>query len=184
MSQNGSFFFDRFELRPFARALLAGNQPVPLGARAFDILLALLQRAGHTLSKRELLDSVWPDMVVEEANLQKQVCTLRGVLGDGIIATIPRRGYRLIAPVRFVAQADTERVSGGELNTDVGADRGDQHALARALSDPQTSVMLIVIDGRSRLPPDLANLLSAVLSARPQTPVLLPNGSRLSHFTP
>lgn len=73
-------------------------------ARAFDVLLALVERAGQTVEKDELLRIVWPDAVVEEANLTQQVFTIRRLLGAapgdaGYIVTVPRRGYRFAVPV-------------------------------------------------------------------------------------
>lgn len=70
-----------------------------LGARAFDVLLALSNRAGELVAKNELMDIVWPEVVVEENNLQVQISTLRKLLGPEIIATIPGRGYRFTARV-------------------------------------------------------------------------------------
>src|SRR5690349_10957202 len=86
--------FGRFELRPHERQLLVDGLPAPLGARAFDVLLTLARRPGELVSKHELLDAVWPDLVVEESNLHVQVSTLRKLLGPEPIATIPGRGYR------------------------------------------------------------------------------------------
>ena len=88
-----------FELQPRERRLLVDGSPANLGARAFDLLLALVDRAGTLVSKNELLDLVWPGLVVEEANLSVQVSSLRKVLGGEIIATIPGRGYRFTAPL-------------------------------------------------------------------------------------
>ena len=65
-----------------------------LGARAFDVLLALIERRERLVTKDELLDLVWPGLVVEENNLQVQVSTLRKVLGANAISTIPARGYQ------------------------------------------------------------------------------------------
>jgi predicted ATPase/DNA-binding winged helix-turn-helix (wHTH) protein len=95
--------FDRFELQPPERRLLAAGQPVPLGARAFDVLLVLVQRAGSLVSKAELLDTVWAGLVVEEANLTVQVSSLRKVLGGELIATIPGRGYRFTGRIEAAA---------------------------------------------------------------------------------
>ena len=89
-----SMRFANFELQPHERRLLAAGKPVPLGARAFDVLLALAARAGQLVTKHELLDLVWPGLVVDENNLATQVSNLRKVLGGEIIATIPGRGYR------------------------------------------------------------------------------------------
>ena len=95
--------FGGFELQPERRRLLQGGNPVALGARAFDVLLALAERCDRIVTKAELLDLVWPGLVVEENNLQVQISTLRKLLGPGAISTIPGRGYR------FVASADVER---------------------------------------------------------------------------
>lgn len=86
--------FGRIEVRPAQRQLLVDMQPVPLGARAFDLLLTLIEHRDRVVSKNELLDLVWPGLVVEENNLQVQVSTLRKVLGPKAIATVPGRGYR------------------------------------------------------------------------------------------
>src|SRR5438477_10884073 len=91
--------FGRFELRPGEGALLADGVPVALGARAFDLLVALANRAGTLIAKDELLATVWPGVVVEENNLQVQVSTLRKILGNRAIATLPGRGYRFTLPV-------------------------------------------------------------------------------------
>ena len=89
--------FGRFELHPDSRQLLVDGRPAFLGARAFDVLLALAGRRERVVSKNELLDLVWPGLVVEENNLQVQVSTLRKILGPQTIATIPGRGYRFTA---------------------------------------------------------------------------------------
>jgi non-specific serine/threonine protein kinase len=89
-----SYRFGQFELRPVTRELLADGQPVALGARAFDVLHALIERRERLVTKEELLDLVWPGVVVEENNLQVQVSVLRKILGPSAIATIPGRGYR------------------------------------------------------------------------------------------
>jgi predicted ATPase/DNA-binding winged helix-turn-helix (wHTH) protein len=91
--------FGRFELRPGERTLTAEGVPVALGARAFDLLAALVERPGALVTKDELLAIVWPGLVVEENNLQVQVSTLRKVLGPDALATIPGRGYRFRLPV-------------------------------------------------------------------------------------
>jgi predicted ATPase/DNA-binding winged helix-turn-helix (wHTH) protein len=89
--------FGRFELRPRERRLLVDGAATDLGARALDMLIALAERAGRLVSKDELLNIVWPGLVVEENNLQKQVSTLRKVLGPDVIVTIPGRGYQFVA---------------------------------------------------------------------------------------
>jgi DNA-binding winged helix-turn-helix (wHTH) protein len=90
---------ERFELRPSERLLLRSGEPIRIGGRAFDMLLALAERADRVVGKRELMDVVWPRLVVEENNLQAQIVALRKLLGPAAIATVPGRGYRLTLAV-------------------------------------------------------------------------------------
>src|SRR5271154_1747723 len=97
--------FGPFRLVAAQRLLLEGARPVRLGGRAFDILTALVERAGEGVSKEELIARVWPAMSVEEANLKIQVSALRRALGDGqgdnrYVATVVGRGYNFVAPIR------------------------------------------------------------------------------------
>jgi len=94
------YHFDRFEVRPAERQLLVGGTPAAVGARAFDLLLCLLANRDRVMSKGELLELVWPGLVVEENNLSVQVSALRKLLGTKAIATIPGRGYRFSLGIR------------------------------------------------------------------------------------
>jgi TolB-like protein/Flp pilus assembly protein TadD len=91
--------FSHFVLRTRERQLLADGKPVTLGARAFDVLCALVERAGELVSKTELFELVWPGLIVEENNLQVHISTLRKLLGPELIATVPGRGYRFTGSV-------------------------------------------------------------------------------------
>ncbi len=92
--------FGRFELQPAERRLLADGQPASVGSRALDVLLTLVERAGRLVTKDELLELVWPHLVVEENNLQSQVSWLRKILGAEAIATVQGKGYRFTLPVQ------------------------------------------------------------------------------------
>jgi len=94
VTASGTYRFVGFELRPRERMLLQDGKRAVVGPRAFDLLVALVERAGSLVTKDELLERVWPRLVVEENNLQVQVSALRKVLGTDAIATIPGRGYR------------------------------------------------------------------------------------------
>ncbi|HEU5295083.1 MAG TPA: winged helix-turn-helix domain-containing protein [Burkholderiaceae bacterium] len=96
--------FDRFEIRPAERQLLIDGEAAALGARAFDVLLALLERRERVVPKSELFDLVWPDTVVEENNLAVHVSALRRLLGRAAIVTVPGRGYRFTAPLHDSAE--------------------------------------------------------------------------------
>jgi predicted ATPase/DNA-binding winged helix-turn-helix (wHTH) protein len=89
--------FEGFVVEPERRRLLIDGEPARVGARAFDILLALIERRERVVGKRELLDLVWPGVTVEEGNLQVHIFALRKLLGAGAIATVPGRGYRFAA---------------------------------------------------------------------------------------
>jgi DNA-binding winged helix-turn-helix (wHTH) protein len=91
--------FGRFELLPAQRRLLADGVSATLGSRAFDVLVALIERRAEVLTKDELLERVWPGLVVEQANVQVQVSALRKVIGADAVATVQRRGYQFVAPV-------------------------------------------------------------------------------------
>src|SRR5689334_15548544 len=99
---DGAISFGPFRLLAGQRLLLDGQKPVRLGSRAFDILTALLERAGEVVGKEELIARAWPRTFVEESNLKIQVSALRRALGDGqgghrYIVTVPGRGYNFVA---------------------------------------------------------------------------------------
>ena len=91
-----SYRFGQFELQPGERRWLAAGVPVAVEPRAFDVLVALVERAGHLVTKEELFRLVWPKLIVEENNLQVQVSALRKILGPAAIVTVPGQGYRLV----------------------------------------------------------------------------------------
>lgn len=94
MTPGPSLTFDRFEVSPAKRTLVVDGAPAHVGARAFDLLLALIERRDRVVSKNELLDLVWPGLVVEENNLSVQISVLRKLLGAQAIITVVGRGYR------------------------------------------------------------------------------------------
>ena len=98
------FKFDDFVLIPGERLLMRDGEILPLAPKAFDLLVALVRRNGHLVSKDELLQEVWPGRFVEEVNLSVNVSTVRKALGrnpDGtaLIQTVSKGGYRFVAPV-------------------------------------------------------------------------------------
>ncbi len=133
-----SYRFGRFELQPGNHRLLEDGAPVNLGARAFDLLVALAARAGQLVSKNDLLNLVWPDLVVEENNLQVQISALRKLLGPQVIATIPGRGYR------FTAEFDD--------------DADELQSTATPDATPSAKSYSVQIARRTNLPVDLPSL--------------------------
>ena len=96
--------FGPFHLVASERLLTRAGAPLELGSRAFDILVALISTPNETVSKKELMSRVWPDVIVEESSLRFHIASLRKALGDGkqgarYIATLPGRGYCFVAPV-------------------------------------------------------------------------------------
>jgi predicted ATPase/DNA-binding winged helix-turn-helix (wHTH) protein len=99
-----TFVFGSFRLTPAQRMLLDDGKPLRLGSRALDILIALVEGAGDTVHKDQLIARAWPDTVVDEGALRVHVAALRKALGDGragkrYIANNPGRGYSFVAPV-------------------------------------------------------------------------------------
>jgi DNA-binding winged helix-turn-helix (wHTH) protein len=99
--------FGPFRLLPAQFLLLQGDKPVPLGSRAMQILIVLLERPGELITKQELMARVWPNLFVEPANLAVHISALRRALGDGrdgnrFIINIPGRGYCFVTPIRLM----------------------------------------------------------------------------------
>jgi predicted ATPase/DNA-binding winged helix-turn-helix (wHTH) protein len=108
--------FGRFVVSPLRLQLLADGQPVSLGGRAFDILLALIEAGGAVVSKEALMARVWPDRVVEENALQAQISALRAALGPerGLIRTVSGRGYQFAGEIRLLQEGKDEPADIGE----------------------------------------------------------------------
>src|SRR5438477_2555755 len=108
--------FGPFSLDPRRRLLLKDGAPVAVGARTLDTLIALVARPNESISKRELMAAVWPDVTVEEGSLRAQIAALRKVLGDGkggarYITTLAGRGYCFVAPISRVRDRGSERAA-------------------------------------------------------------------------
>ncbi len=101
--------FDEFRIDTQKRRLGREGEVIPLTSKAFDLLLALVESGGREISKDELMQRVWPDQIVEDANLTVTMSHLRKALGERanehrFIVTIPGRGYRFIADVIDLAE--------------------------------------------------------------------------------
>lgn len=101
---NNCLRFGRYEWRSASRQLLADGNPVALGSRALDLLGVLLSNRDKLMSKGELLAQAWPGLIVEENNLSVQISSLRKVLGENAVCTVPGRGYQWVEPVDDGAQ--------------------------------------------------------------------------------
>ena len=105
--ENHSYRFKSFRLDIGERQLLRNDKSVPLTPKAFDVLAFLVERGGHLVEKEELMQNVWADSFVEEANLSRIVYTLRKTLGQDnngnkFIETVAKKGYRFVAKVEEV----------------------------------------------------------------------------------
>ena len=103
--------FAGFRLDPGQRLLLRQGEPVSLSPKAFELLVVLVESRGRLLSKDDLMQRLWPDSFVEEANLTVNISALRKALGDTtdgqeLIETVPKHGYRFIASVTEVPEED------------------------------------------------------------------------------
>src|SRR5580658_2990772 len=103
--------FGRFQVSPDRREVLADGKPVKVGGRAFDILLALIEARGTTVSKDTLMARVWPGQITEENTLQVQISALRAAFGAerGLIRTVAGRGYQFTGDIRGVPVSPAER---------------------------------------------------------------------------
>ena len=167
------FLFEPFELNVAERSLKKGGEAVPLGGRAFDLLLALTERSGETVGKEELIAQVWPDVIVEEGSLRVHMSMLRKALGDGrlgrqtYIANVKGRGYCFVAPVTRQTQ-DTDpynrlaRPSNQPLRPGSMADRDEAVLNLKALLQTERLTRVLGND-RSAIDPKPEKLNSAVI---------------------
>jgi DNA-binding winged helix-turn-helix (wHTH) protein len=104
--------FGSFRLDPAERLLARDGEAVTLTPKAFDLLVYLVERHGRLVEKQSLISALWPDAIVEEANLAYNVSALRKVLDDraegaSTIQTVPTKGYRFLAPVTVISRSAT-----------------------------------------------------------------------------
>jgi DNA-binding winged helix-turn-helix (wHTH) protein/tetratricopeptide (TPR) repeat protein len=106
--------FGDFRLNPTEQLLQHQGRPVPLMPKVFETLVILVQSEGRLIDKEEFIEQLWPGVFVEDVALARNISELRRVLGNGnggsqMIQTVPKRGYRFVAPVKVVdATAPTE----------------------------------------------------------------------------
>lgn len=142
--------FGRFGIRPLRREFLADGQIIPLGARAFDILLALLEAHGNVVSKDALMQRVWPSQLVSENNLQAQIAALRKALGPDrdLVRTIARQGYQFVGTVTVTTD--------GLYSPSAQLPKAQIPSLARPLTNLPTPISALI--GREAELQDILNL--------------------------
>jgi eukaryotic-like serine/threonine-protein kinase len=171
--------FGEFRLDTYERLLLKNGQPVPLTFKVFDVLLVLVENSGRILEKEELMQRVWPDAMVEEANLKNSISAIRKALGEApqasrYIQTLPKRGYRLMADVIALPDEDEAYLVEKHTTTEIVIDTGrdDENPIDNAVSSQQ-----IQEDTDSNLPQAVAEIAAQpgqVPTAAPATPATEP----------
>src|SRR3954451_2470691 len=126
MTTVGSFRFGPYVVDAGSYQLFRGSEVIPLSPKIIDLLLYLAARPSALVPKDELFAALWPDVAVTDNALTQAVSELRQALGDDpasprYIQTVPRRGYRFIAPVEPVRDPEPGTTTPG-LQTDVAAD--------------------------------------------------------------
>jgi DNA-binding winged helix-turn-helix (wHTH) protein/TolB-like protein/Flp pilus assembly protein TadD len=171
VEQTGEFYdFGRFRVKSGERVLLRGDEPVPLTPKAFDILLALLEHDGRIVPKDDLMKKVWPKTFVEEGNLTQNVSLLRKALGESanssqFIETVPRRGYRFVAPVT--------RTNGNASDSPVERVDGDQSVNRPRLDNASVTLSATAQTNRSQTRHSLPDTVRRGLLSRRLTAVAL-----------
>jgi DNA-binding winged helix-turn-helix (wHTH) protein len=185
-------FFDReiafgeFRLYPARQQLLHADDAVPLGDRAFMILLALVEQAGEPIAKETLISRVWPGVTVDNSNLRVNIAALRRALdrggdggGDSYIATVPGRGYRFAAPVTVAWNGASSAASPDNNLIDRITPVVGQEALIAELGARLAERRLITLTG----PGGIGKTTVAVATARQQL-TAYPDGVWLVDLAP
>jgi Tol biopolymer transport system component/DNA-binding winged helix-turn-helix (wHTH) protein len=170
--------FGGFRVDPRRRVLSRlDGEVIALKPKVFDTLLHLVEHAGELLDKSTLLAAIWPNLIVEESNLNKNISTLRRVLGEApedhrFIVTEPGRGYRFVAKVSV-----TEAGSGG-------ARRNNLHSLVTGLLAAAVVALVIVnysSRGTSVRPPETRFQIEASRTLNPLNIALSPDGRQIAY---
>ena len=163
MRRQHLYEFGPYRLDTAEQRLLRNGTAVPLTPKAFETLVALVERSGHLVEKDELIKAVWSDTFVEESNLTNNVYELRKVLGQGengrgYIETVPKRGYRFAAAVTELPSAVlvVERRSVTRVVTERSEDEATNGGVAPAReAAPIVHPSARNVSNAARLPPVL-----------------------------
>jgi len=128
------YLFDGFKVDATERLLFKENREVSLTPKVFDTLLVLLENSSHVLTKKELMEKVWPDSFVEENNLAQNISILRKALGEGkegdqYIQTVPKRGYRFVGDVTTAGGEDESVIVRERTRARIIVERDDEDVI-------------------------------------------------------
>jgi predicted ATPase/DNA-binding winged helix-turn-helix (wHTH) protein len=156
-SDRAALRFGPFRLLRSERLLLDGTKPVRVSSRAMDILLALVEQPGRTLSRDELMSRVWPGTFVEDVNLRAHISALRRALGDGpggqpYLVTVSGRGYRFVGSLSNetanTVATTPSRAQPGSWPVHLGRVHGRHDVIARIQTQmPQRRLITVVGPG-------------------------------------
>ncbi|HYV13803.1 MAG TPA: alpha/beta fold hydrolase [Pyrinomonadaceae bacterium] len=138
MNRPGRFYlFDSFRVDVNERLLFKDNREVSLTPKVFDTLLVLLENSSHVMTKKELMQQVWPDSFVEENNLAQNISILRKALGkthegEDYIQTVPKRGYRFVGAVRATGGEEESVIVRERTRARIVVERDDEDPVASA----------------------------------------------------
>jgi pimeloyl-ACP methyl ester carboxylesterase/DNA-binding winged helix-turn-helix (wHTH) protein len=159
MNRPGRFYlFDSFRVDVNERLLFKENREVSLTPKVFDTLLVLLENSSHVMTKKELMQQVWPDSFVEENNLAQNISILRKALGkspDGeqYIQTVPKRGYRFVGNVRATGGEEESVIVRERTRARIVVERDDED-LARVIDVLPTAVSPKQLEPALQRPPE------------------------------
>ncbi len=147
MNDDKVYLFGPFTLDVTARLLSVDHKQVVLGSRAFEILVALLERRGEVISKQDLLARAWPNVHVEEHNLRVHVAALRRALGkegQRLLINVPGRGYSFVGQVALSGKPARLAGSGAVLGSGLWVTKGGHpHPIGTATSAAGISIGII-----------------------------------------
>ena len=155
--------FDRYVLDLDRGCLLLDGSEIVLRPKTFAVLLYLVENSGRLVSKDDLFAAVWPNLAVTDDTLVQSVGELRRALGDDgprLIKTIPRRGYRFLAPISHVIAVDDALKNGSQTNS-VAAHAPEPDAIPLSVPDVVSNST-----GLNRRAPVSRRRLAASLVAR------------------
>lgn len=143
--------FKSFRLDVEERRLIHGGKTLPLTPKVFDLLAALVTRAGHLVEREELLQIIWTDSFVEEANITRAVHTLRKTLGEDengnkFIETVAKKGYRFVAEVDEVHEPIAQKSTNGNQHSPTIAEDFPETIITEKNSENDFQILPTTVD--------------------------------------